>query len=260
MKACEFLCNWLLKCTARLDTAQPVAQTLTTIEMHPAHQFSRWSQVPEAPPLPFIQLIAYSAGLLKRTIEHQRAALALANMSLQHALLTALADQPCAGSELANRFDRSIGYFWHATHQQIYRELARLEAAGWVQQLPAESGRGRKRAYKLLAAGRKELRRWVTLRVDEPEPLRQELMVRLRAEAVVGPTNLHLEIGRLLALHQDQLANYRRMEQRDFAQAPASREARLKHLVLRAGLMYESLWVDFCREVLDVLHPAEPHE
>src|SRR2546427_2995102 len=71
-------------------------------------------------------------------------------MSLPPALLTALVEPPCSGSELAERFDRSIGYFWNATHQQIYRELARLEEAQWIEALPAESGRGRKRQYRIL--------------------------------------------------------------------------------------------------------------
>ena len=82
-------------------------------------------------------------------------------MSLPHALLTALAERPSSGSDLAGRFDRSIGYFWHATHQQIYRELARMEQAAWIESLPEESTRGRKRAYRLLPAGRKELKRWI---------------------------------------------------------------------------------------------------
>ena len=45
-------------------------------------------------------------------------------MSLAHAVLTSLIEKPSSGYELARRFDKSIGYFWHATHQQIYRELA----------------------------------------------------------------------------------------------------------------------------------------
>ena len=53
-------------------------------------------------------------------------------MSLPHALLTALVGRSASGSDLAQRFDRSLGYFWHATHQQIYRELARMEARGWI--------------------------------------------------------------------------------------------------------------------------------
>ena len=44
-------------------------------------------------------------------------------MALTHAILVALSEQSGSGYELARRFDRSIGYFWSATHQQIYRTL-----------------------------------------------------------------------------------------------------------------------------------------
>jgi len=40
-------------------------------------------------------------------------------MSIQHALLTSLLEKPSSGYELARRFDKSMGYFWSATHQQI---------------------------------------------------------------------------------------------------------------------------------------------
>ena len=88
-------------------------------------------------------------------------------MSLPHALLTALAERTGSGSELAARFDKSIGYFWQATHQQIYRELARLEEAGFIESLPEESTRVRKRAYRILPAGKRELKHWI---VQQHEP------------------------------------------------------------------------------------------
>ena len=173
-------------------------------------------------------------------------------MSLPHALLTALLEHPCAGSELAERFDKSIGYFWHATHQQIYRELARLEEAGWIEALPEESGRGRKRQYRILPAGRKELRRWV-VQPEEPKPLRDEMMVRLRAEAALGSSGLRAEIARRQALHQDKLALYRQLEQRDFLGKPPTRERRLQHLVLKAGILQEELWLQVSQEALEIL-------
>jgi len=173
-------------------------------------------------------------------------------MSLPHALLTALIEHPCSGSELAERFDRSIGYFWHATHQQIYRELARLEESGWIEALPEESGRGRKRQYRILPAGRKELRHWVALQED-PKPLRDELMVRLRAEAALGSNELRAEIERRQALHEDKLALYQRLEQRDFVGKLPTRERRLQHLVLKAGILQEELWLQISREALEIL-------
>ncbi len=189
------------------------------------------------------------------------------DMSLPHALLTALAERPGSGSELADRFDRSIGYFWQATHQQIYRELGRLEEMGWIESLPAESGRGRKRAYRILPAGKKELRRWIA-EPEDPTPLREALMVRLRAEAVLGPAGLEHEIRRRIALHQEKLDLYLQIEARDFATAgdpaagdpaagaPAagdSRTKRLQHLVLQAGIANERFWVEFSQHALDTL-------
>ena len=178
-------------------------------------------------------------------------------MSLPHALITALVEQPSSGSDLAGRFDRSIGYFWHATQQQIYRELGRLEEAGWVEPLPAESGRGRKRVYRVLPAGRAELQRWVAEQQD-PKPLRDEFMVRLRAEAVVGPTALATDIRRRLALHQQKLAVYQAIAARDFANVEdGSRKQQLQHLVLEAGIVQETQWIAFSQKALVILEQAQ---
>ncbi|GGC61607.1 PadR family transcriptional regulator [Undibacterium terreum] len=176
-------------------------------------------------------------------------------MSLPHALLTSLLEQPCSGFELARRFDRSIGFFWHATHQQIYRELGRLEESGWLESLPPESGRGRKKVYRLLPAGREELQRW-TGESQDPRPLREELMLRLRAEAVVGPTLLAEDIQRRLQLHKEKLELYRQLEQHDFPPEKDAREAQIQHLVLQAGIMHEALWVEWSEMALKVL--AQP--
>ena len=170
-------------------------------------------------------------------------------MSLPHALLTALLERPAAGLELARRFDRSIGFFWHATHQQIYRELGRLERAGWVEALPLDSGRGRKKTYRVLPAGREELKRW-TAESQDPKPLRDELMLRLRAEAMVGPTALKDDIERRLELHRQKLALYRQLEARDFSPENSSREARLRHLVLQAGILHEQHWIQWSEQAL----------
>ena len=56
----------------------------------------------------------------------------LRRVALPHAILVSLCEQSGSGYELARRFDRSIGYFWTATHQQIYRTLRAMEDDGWV--------------------------------------------------------------------------------------------------------------------------------
>jgi len=173
-------------------------------------------------------------------------------MSLPHALLTSLSERAGSGSELARRFDKSIGFFWAATHQQIYRELARLEQAGWIESLPAETGRGRKRAYRVLPAGTAELRRWVA-ESEDPRPQRDALMVRIRAEAAVGPAGLAEEMRRHLALHEAKLAVYKSFEERDFANETASRARQLQYVLLKGGIAQEELAINMAREALRIL-------
>jgi DNA-binding PadR family transcriptional regulator len=173
-------------------------------------------------------------------------------MSLPHALLTALLEKPSSGSELASRFDRSMSYYWNATHQQIYRELGRLEKAAWVTSVPVGSLRGRKKLYKVLPAGRRELKKW-TGSSEDPQPLREALMLRLRAEAVVGPTGLRNDIARQLEIHRGRMQTYRQIEARDFTNRRLSREDHIRYLTLKAGIMLEEFWINWSQLALETL-------
>ena len=171
-------------------------------------------------------------------------------MSLPHAILTALLEKPSSGLELARRFDKSIGYFWSATHQQIYRELGRLEAEGLIRAVPAErTERGQKKTYEVLAAGRAELARW-TAAPQDPRPHRDPLLLRLRAAAVVGTAGIGPELRRHLELHRRQLAEYEEIEERDFPPGAHDPHDRLQHLVLRAGIELETFWAQWLTRAL----------
>ncbi len=179
-------------------------------------------------------------------------------MSLSHALLTSLLEKSSSGYDLARRFDKSIGFFWHATHQQIYRELARMEKAGWITSAAApDGGKTRKRIYRVLSDGQQELQRWAR-EPAAPMDMRDELMVRLRADAVVGPLGLDTELERRLALHQGKLQAYRAIEQRDFGvdKQPLPREAQIQYMILKTGIMYEESWITWSREAIQVLRQS----
>ncbi len=174
-------------------------------------------------------------------------------MSIQHALLTSLLEKPSTGYELANRFDRSIGYFWQATHQQIYRELGRMVTAGWlVAQDGPEADKRRKKIYQVLPAGREELQRWAG-EPQESGDQSQALLIKLRAEAVMGPLGLGDEIQRLIKQHQALLETYRQIEQRDFSSTSLSTAQRLQYMVLRRGIMLEESWLAWADELLPLI-------
>lgn len=175
-------------------------------------------------------------------------------MSLSHAVLTSLIEKSSSGYDLARRFDKSIGYFWHATHQQIYRELARMEAAGWIVSQPApDAGMTRKRLYEVLPAGRTELARWAAESTPPPD-LRDDLSVKLRAEAALGEIDLRAELRQRIASHAERLDLYRALALRDFPPGrPLSRAAGIQHMILQKGLRYEEGQLRWCEEMLALL-------
>ncbi|QES52317.1 PadR family transcriptional regulator [Streptomyces venezuelae] len=182
-------------------------------------------------------------------------------MSLPHAILTALLEKPSSGLELTRRFDKSIGYFWSATHQQIYRELGRLEEAGLIRALPSEQpARGQKKEFEVLPAGSAELARWVGESQD-PKPIRDPLLLRMRAAGVVGTAGLTAELRRHLELHRRQLAEYEAIEEKDFPpERRSSDEDRLRRLVLRGGIGLETFWLDWLTEAMAEVARMTPPE
>jgi len=101
-------------------------------------------------------------------------------MPLEHALLVSLAERAASGLDLTRRFDASIGFFWQASHQQIYRTLKRMETDGWVtSEEVTQAKRPAKLVYDVTPAGHEELRRWLA-EPTPPAPQRSELAVKLR--------------------------------------------------------------------------------
>ncbi|UXY26125.1 PadR family transcriptional regulator [Streptomyces sp. HUAS TT20] len=179
-------------------------------------------------------------------------------MALEHAILVSLLEKPGSGYELARRFDRSIGYFWTATHQQIYRVLKRMESEGLlaVREVP-QQGRPDKREYSVAGPGRTALNQWLHEPI-EPESIRHELAVKIRGAAFDDPAALIREVERHHQVHSDRLAHYLAGELRDFAgpDAPAPLDAgqELQHVVLRGGIAYERMTVAWLDDVLTTLH------
>lgn len=172
-------------------------------------------------------------------------------MALEHAILVSLAERPGTGYEIGQQFQRSIGYFWSATHQQIYRTLKKLHADGLVTYTAVvQDGRPDKKVYTLSDAGRELLSEWVTSPTPVA-PLRSDLGVKLRA-AEFG--DLATIIDELQA-HRDEaqaVTDLYRGFERDYYPDPDSLTGRKLHqyLVLRGGVRASRATVEWCDETL----------
>jgi len=174
-------------------------------------------------------------------------------MALGDAILVCLTERPMTGYELAKTFDASIGFFWKADHQQIYRELARLRDRGYIQgREVVQSGKPNKLIYTLTSDGRAALRHWAA-QPSSPASFKDDLLVRLYALDSVDIDPLRADLMARLEYHRDRLSRFEHILGKRFPQGATSTAGTGKLLGLRLGLRYEHTMVEWCEEALHTL-------
>lgn len=173
-------------------------------------------------------------------------------VSLRAAILGFLSLEPTSGYALKQRFDHSVRSFWSVTQSQIYRELHALEGEALVS-VRREPGDGRpdRKVYKLSAAGRSALERWLREPL-EPLQLRHPLLLKFVFSADVEPA----ELDALLAGYRASMTRTREeyaarlANKHIFALARSEREAEIWKLSIEHGLAWcdaEIGWLDRAR-------------
>ena len=117
-------------------------------------------------------------------------------MSLPHVLLGILAQEPRTGYDLARALEAQIEPAWRAEFSQIYPALARLRRSGFVLLRVLGPRYGpRRNLYRVTAAGRRELKRWLALPFPIPRG-RDEGLARLAFLDLLDGQQRRLALGR----------------------------------------------------------------
>lgn len=179
-------------------------------------------------------------------------------ITLSYALLGLLAVQPFSGYDLARLMKKPVGLFWQARHSQIYPELARLEAGGFVtHETIAQEDRPDKKIYKISESGLSVLRRWVSGPV-EPAPMRDELILKAFCLWLADPAQAIALFQAEEQRHREQLDQY----ESNLAEGAAEIDPAVElagspqfgsHLILNWGIRYEREYADWCRWVVEQL-------
>ena len=174
-------------------------------------------------------------------------------MALADAILACLTERPMTGYELAKTFDASIGFFWKADHQQIYRELSKLRDRGHVQAREVvQTGKPNKLVYTLTDDGKAALRHWGA-RPSVPASIKDDLLVRLYALDHIDIEPLRTDLMARLEHHRDRHDRYERLLAKRFPQGTAATADLGKLLSLRLGLRHEQMVAEWCEEAIDAL-------
>jgi PadR family transcriptional regulator AphA len=158
-----------------------------------------------------------------------------------YVILGMLRHEPRTGYEIKAAVDNSPRFFWAASYGQIYPELKQLAEAGLVKG-EADPRGGRKRTvYRLTAAGRKELRRWLE-RPAETFELRDEGLLKLFFSSASSPQAAAEAIAAKRGYHEQKLEHLRSIEAAvsDFAD-------RYPYMVLRHGIEFSEWMIEWCK-------------
>jgi PadR family transcriptional regulator, regulatory protein AphA len=133
-------------------------------------------------------------------------------MSLRHALLGLLAQEPASGYDLTRYFEGDLGrYAWQAGHTRIYPELVKMAEEGLVT-VESTGARGRK-TYALTDEGRVELRSWL-LSPPEQATVRDETVLRMFLVQSLEPADARILLSSIAEHCDTELARLRPVMER----------------------------------------------
>lgn len=177
-------------------------------------------------------------------------------MALSHSILATLVgrDKPLSGYDLAKEFNSSVGFYWKTTHQQIYRELARLEKNSFVtSEIIKQKDRPDKKLYSITEKGRKNLIEWIAL-PSQTTPVKEDMLVKMYVGFLVPKNVLIEELERLKKEHEEKLKLYKEYEATFFSDAKKLPDkGKYRYLNLRMGINFESGHIKWCDEAIAFL-------
>ncbi|SUP10781.1 transcriptional regulator [Vibrio metschnikovii] len=177
------------------------------------------------------------------------------DMSLPHVILTVLSTRDATGYDITKEFSASIGYFWKASHQQVYRELNKMGQQGLVTcVLEPQDGKPDRKVYSITEAGRRALGEWFDQPTAHPT-VRDEFSAKLMACSVQSAEPYRLQLIGLIEESRKLVSHYQDIESAYYANpAMMDKQQRLERLTLRRNLLTRQAWIEWAEETLAELN------
>ncbi len=157
-------------------------------------------------------------------------------MALAEAILVCLTERPMSGYDLAKNFDASIGFFWRASHQQIYRELGKLREKGYViSNEVKQEGKPNRIVHTLTPEGKTALLTWSKRPARFPS-LKDEMFVKFYALDNIDMAAFKDQLTIRMEQHQSKLAKYYRIKERFYDGKKLDLNQKGKLIALEMGI------------------------
>ncbi|MGD9526282.1 PadR family transcriptional regulator [Pseudonocardia sp.] len=153
---------------------------------------------------------------------------------------------PSTPYDLKRAVARSVGYFWHFPHAQLYSEPDRLAEAGLLDLAVEDRGRRRK-TYSITDEGLAALRAWLAVPTDEHFEMRDVAELKLFFNEVGDPADVPRLAAQQIRQHEERIAVYEEMARR-YGDSAALQP---RMITLELGLEMEHAALRFWRALAD---------
>ncbi|BBG05556.1 MULTISPECIES: PadR family transcriptional regulator [Pseudonocardia] len=120
---------------------------------------------------------------------------------------------PSTPYDLKRSVSRSVGYFWHFPHAQLYSEPDRLAEAGLLALDTEDTGRRRK-TYSLTGPGRTALQEWLAAPTPQHFEMRDVAELKLFFNEAGSPGDVDKLAREQIRQHEERIAVYEAMVER----------------------------------------------
>lgn len=154
--------------------------------------------------------------------------------SSMEVLLGLLTIEPMSGYDLGQTVRMSIGHFWNESYGQIYPNLKKLAAAGFVAgKTEKQKGKPDRQIYSITKRGRERLAAWLKVE-PQPEIPRNELLLKLFFAVQASPDDIVGFVERMARSEAATLARLNGLEE-EIAKLHRFPDAPYWKMVLRFG-------------------------
>lgn len=177
-------------------------------------------------------------------------------MALAEAILVCLTEKPMSGYDLAKNFDASVGFFWRASHQQIYRELGKLREKSFVKsQEISQQGKPNRIVHTITDEGREVVRQW-SLKQPRMPAVKDDLLLKFYAFEDIDLKAMAEHISHRIEQHETRLLRYKKIKARHYEGANLNLIKTGKFLALEMGLANERAQIKMLTDALSNM-PSE---
>jgi len=179
-------------------------------------------------------------------------------MTLGFILLGLLSIKPMTGYDLKGFFDKSINFFWTAELSQIYKELSKLEAKGYISfEVLPQQGKPDKKVYSINGSGEQAFVDWLR---DFPHNLtpisRNEFLVRMFFSAKISKEETMLQLSRYIRQQEQDLVTFQQIEEKLtnlIENDKENKEYKYRRFTVRRGIQFTQTEINWAKECIEEL-------